>query len=207
MKGRVIAVVLVLALAVAASVVMAQGPRRGAAATDSAPAFPAGPGGPGVCGMGRGFGPGAVAALGLTDEQTAQLKQIRDDFLTATQTTRQQLAAECQKMADLWAAAQPDANAIKAQAAVIDGLRAELRNVGIDYAIAGLNVLTPEQREKLQNAIKEGKGRGPGMGFGCGMFCGPGPAGGKGARGAGAGMGPQDGSGPRGGTPSCPNAR
>lgn len=210
MKGKVIVFVLVLALAVTAGTVMAQGARRGAAGPGPGPGTGAGPGGPGMWCPGFGFGPRIAAELGLSDAQTAQLKQIRDDCAAATETTREQLRVEAQKMAQLWAAPQPNGDAIKAQGAVIDALKADLRNIGVDYAIAGLNVLTAEQRQKLQAMAKDRRGWGAGMGPGCGMMCGQwpgmGPGGGKGAWGAGSGMGPRDGSGPRGGTPYCPKA-
>lgn len=200
MTGRVIAIVAVLALIAAASVVVAQGPRMGAGR-----GMAAGPGGPGMCGMGAGFGlaPRIAAELGLSDAQAAQLNQIQQDFAATTEALRTQLAAEGRKMSELWAAPQPDANAIKAQAAAMDALRADLRNIGIDFATARLNVLTPAQREKLQSTTN-----GFGMGRGFGAFCGPG-FGAKGAgprmgRGPGMGLAPRDGTGPMGGTPYCP---
>jgi len=149
--------------------------------------------------------------LGLTDQQIAQLRQIQQDFLAATQTDRTQLLTKVKEMVQLWSADQPDTTAIKALAAEIDDIRARIRDAAIDRTASVLNVLTPEQRDKLRSLIKSrwplcgcfaccGLGLGPGCGLGMG------PGAGMGPRGGGRGMGPGwgNGTGPRGGTPFCP---
>ena len=203
MRTKIIVAVILVALAVTASIVTAQGPRFG-----NRPATAPGVGGPGApycgSGLGIGLGPRVIAALNLTQEQIQQLQQLRQDFLAQTQATREQLQAMCKEMAQLWAAENPDATAIKDLAADMDVLRADLRDAAIDHKIAGLNVLTAEQRAKVREKI--GK-FGCGIGMGCGMGMGPGkrfgPGMGPGPR-RGMGMGPGDATGPRAGMGTCP---
>ena len=154
--------------------------------------------------------------LNLTQNQITQLQQLRDDYLAATKATRDQLQAKCGQMVDLWAAAQPDANQIKALAADIDALRAELRDTGIDYMIRGLGVLTPEQRTKVQGLVKNMGARclqggcgaclGPGIGCGMGLGMGMGPGCGMGP-GAGCPMGLRGGTGPGWGNGTGPRSQ
>ena len=146
-----------------------------------------------------------MAELNLTPEQIQHLQQLGDAFKAQTEPIRQQCQARCQEMAQLWAAENPDANAIKALAAEMDALRADLRNAAIDHKIAALNVLTAEQRAKVREKI--GK-LGCGIGMGCGMGMGPGrpgmgPGMAPGPR-RGMGMGPGDATGPRAGMGKCP---
>ena len=187
MRTKLIVAVILVTLAVTASIVIAQGPRFG-----NRPGPPPGVGGPGApyCGLGLGigFGPRVIAELGLTQDQIQQLKQLKDAFLAQTQATREQLQAMCKEMGQLWAAENPDPNAIKALAAEMDVLRAELRDAAIDHKIAGLNVLTAEQRAKVREKIgKHGCGMGPGSRRGMGMGPGAGNA-----------------TGPRAGMGTCP---
>lgn len=190
MKTRLIAVVVILALAIAASVVVAQGPRGGAKS--------AGPkaGGPMMadCGLGMGCGPGLMRDLKLSKDQTKQFKQLRDEFMAATKETREQIKAKMKGLCGLCCTENPDADAIKAQLAEIDELRVQVRNTGIDYMLRARQVLTPAQREKISAKMKNCAGKCPGFCFCCGGGCcgmgGPGmgncpmmggPGGGKGA--------------------------
>jgi len=221
MRTRLIVGLVIVALAVTASVMLTAAPRgRGAAAAPPPGVARGGAGamgGPG-CPWGMGMGLGRLAkALELTDAQIADLKKLQEDFLTATKATREELQAKAKEMIELWAPDQPDAGAIKALAGEIDVLRVEIRNAGIDHMISALGVLTAAQREKLRTIVKEWApkcigGMGCGFGFGpglcCGMGMGPGgPAGpGLGPRGMGGGMGPGwgNGTGPRSRTGTCP---
>jgi len=191
----------VVALLVSASLVIAAG-RHG-------PAAPA-PGG--FCGP--GMGPGCAAQLGLTADQVKQMQQLRDEFATATKSQRDQIQAKAKDMAVLWSVKEPDAAAIKTLAGEIDGIRAEIRDIGIDYMIKAHALLTPAQLEKLQTMLKNcggccmGMGCGMGMGMGAGM--GPGancPMGMGGRMGGGMGRGMGPGTGPRATTGTCPLAK
>ncbi|MGC8863848.1 MAG: Spy/CpxP family protein refolding chaperone [Armatimonadota bacterium] len=221
MRTKLIVGILIAALAITGSVMLNAAPRNrsaGAAPPAGVTAGPAGLANPGAgpgCPLGPGFILGRLAkALELTNAQIAELKQIHQDFLNATATARDQLQAKIKEMLQLWSADQPDAAAIKALAADIDALRAQIRDAGIDHLVNALNVLTPAQREKLRTMLKQWAPRciscmGCGPGLGCGLCCGVGmgPRGRMGCgMGAGAGMGPGwgNGTGPRGGTAACP---
>jgi len=215
MRTRMIVALLIVALAVTASVMLTAAPRRGAAGAPGVGA--AVPGGPGcLWGMGPGLGR-LVKELGLTEAQIADLKSIHEDFLTATKTPREGLQARAKEMVGLWTVKNPVPVAIKALAGDIDALRVQIRDAGIDHMVSALNVLTPAQREKLRTIIKN---RAPQMiGMGCGLCCGPGlgcgmgmgpggggPGPGGMGRGMGRGMGPGwgNGTGPRSQTGTCP---
>lgn len=215
MRTRILAVLVILAVAVTATVVLAQGARRGAPAAPPAggPGM-AQPGGPGCMGMGLGFGPKMAQQLGLTQDQLTRLQAIKQDCAKATQPLREQMQTKMTEMKQLWMADQPNAAAIKAAAADMDALRAEVRNICIDYAIAGYNVLTPDQKAKLHTALQDMPGCG--MMLGCGGCGGPGMMGKGAGMGPGAGMGmgagcpmgqgtgPRDGTGPRAAAGTCP---
>lgn len=204
MKTKLIVALVVISLA-AAVIVTAVGAQRGVGPGKQAGPGP-GAGAPGwECPM-WGLGPRLTQQLNLTQDQVNQLRQLRQDFWNATQTTREQLQAKCKEMIGLWTAAQPDASRIKALAADIDALRAEIRDTGIDYMIRALNVLTPAQREKLRSMVKDmgerclkmGGGCCFGPGIGCGLGLGLGP---------GAGMGPRNATGPRAQMGTCPKLK
>ncbi|MGQ9456188.1 MAG: Spy/CpxP family protein refolding chaperone [Armatimonadota bacterium] len=219
MKTRWVIAGVVIAMAITAGVVLNAAPRwqgqvgagQNPAGTGTAVNRPVGAW---WCGP---FPQRLVVQLGLTDQQVAELRQIQQDFLTATQADRTNLLAKAKQMTQLWSTDQPDINAIRALAAEIDELRARIRDAAIDNAASALTVLTGEQREKLRSLIKNrwplcgccgwcigyggcGLGLGPGYGFGNG------PGAGMGLRGSGMTMGPGwgNGTGPRGGTPMCP---
>ncbi len=223
MKSKLLVAILIVALVVAGAMVVAAG--RGA----NAPAPGPGKGGPGPgMGMGAGcpmgLGPMVARDLNLTQAQINELQALRQEFADTTKPIRDQIQAKMKDMVSLWTAPTPNATQIKNLAADIDALRAQIRDTGIDYMIRGLNVLTPEQREKLRTRVQTmadkciqaggcGMGCGFGMGAGCGMGLGPGAGMGRGAAcpmGRGAGMGPGrgfgmgNGTGPRAQMGTCP---
>lgn len=208
MKIRIVAVLLVLAVALSAGAVMAQ---RGKQA-----AKPAGPPAmaPGMAGgwcMGMGMLGKLKTALNLTSEQVAQLQAIQKDFMDSTQGLRADIQAKMKQMLDLWKVDQPDAVAIKGLANELDALRSQIRDSAIDHAIQAIGVLTPDQRAKLRDMMS--KTPGMCMGMGCGLCCGAGlcgpgmgcPIGGPGI-GKGQG-GPGRGMGPGAGGANCPFAK
>lgn len=162
MRTRIIVVALVVVLALA-GVVMAQGPKAGM--------------GKGMgMGMGcpmMGFGPRMIKELGLTDDQVTKLKQVHTDFMTATQSTRDQIKTKMQEMAQLWTE-DATADQLKAKLAEIDPLKAELRDAAIDAALQARSVLTDEQRAKVRQMIKDKTEDGMGMSMGLGACCGVG---------------------------------
>jgi Spy/CpxP family protein refolding chaperone len=139
------------------------------------------------------FGPRIAQELNLSQDQIATLKALHADFVEATKATREQLRDKMSELAALWADDQSTAADIKAKAEEIEALRSIIRNTGIDYLVRARNVLTPEQRTKLSELIKNRPGFGGGMGMmmgcqgpGMGGECpvgGPGMGGGMGRRG------------------------
>ena len=218
MRTKLIAVLVILALALTAVAVTAQrGPRAG---------NPAGA-------PGDGWGMGIVceqlkAELNLTAQQTSQISAIRKDFADSTQVARADIQAMVKQMADLWKANNPDAVAIKNLAAQIDAARAAIRDSGIDHAVAAFNVLNDAQKAKVRTVACKNPGMclgaGCGFGAGCGLCggCGFGPGAGMGNKmgsdcgaGGGCGFGPGAGQGrnmgrgmgPGAGGANCPFAK
>ncbi len=222
MKSRIVAVVLVVALALSAGVVLAQRGRQPMKPA-AAPAVAPGAGG-GWC-MGMGMLGRLSTSLNLTADQITQLQAIQKDFMDSTQTLRTDIQAKMKQMLDLWAADQPDAAAIKDVANQLEALRAQIRNSAIDHAISATGVLTADQRAKLHDMMS--KAPGMCMGMGCGLCCGAGlcgpgmgcpmggPGMGRGMGGAGMGApgmgrgqgGPGRGMGPGAGGANCPYAK
>ncbi len=167
MRMKIVVVTLVLALIVVSGIVSAQGPRGGMGMGKMS----------GGCPMGLGMGQRLMDQLGLTQDQQTKLKQLHTDYLSATQSTREQLRTKMQELAQLWSS-DATADQLKAKMAEIDPLRAELRDAGIDFAIQVRSMLTSEQRTKLQQMIKEKTEDGMGMCWGLGACMGcPMPAG------------------------------
>lgn len=170
---RGIALIVVAGLLFVAVMVVAQQTKQ----PKTAGVMGAGPAAPGMMkGDCWALGPGMAEALkkqlNLSDSQAASLQAIRKDFMDSTQSMRTDLATKRQQMAELWMADSPDPAAIKAQAADMDAMRAQMRDVAIDHAVRAVAVLTPAQRTQVRNWMQ----RNPQMmmGMGCGMCCGAG---------------------------------
>ncbi|MEN6356739.1 MAG: Spy/CpxP family protein refolding chaperone [Armatimonadota bacterium] len=162
MRTRIIVVALIVVLAVA-GVVMAQGPKGG---------MSKGMGMGMNCPM-MGLGPKMIKELGLTDDQVTKLRQIHTDFMTATQSTRDQIRTKMQEMAQLWTT-DATADQLKAKLDEIDPLKVELRDAAIDSALKARSVFTDEQRAKVRQMIKDKTEDGMGMSMGLGACCGVG---------------------------------
>jgi len=125
-------------------------------------------------GRGPGFGSGPcggdfarVPGLELTAEQKVQLEALRNKQFEATEQLRADMFAKRDAVRQLWLAPTPDQDAILAAQREMRVLRDQLQDKMTVYRLEALNVLTPEQREKLQSA-KSGRGFGPGRGMGPG---------------------------------------
>lgn len=156
MQNKLIIAVLIAALAITASIVLAaQAPRLG---------YHRG-GGPG---MGCDFTKGKIAhELGLTKDQIAKLKEIHANFMDATKDVRDQLKAKHEQLVGLLMVDPPDPAAIKNLFTEMDPLKVQLREIGIDHAVEAYNVLTPAQKAKVHEMIKAHVNR---MGKGGGMW-------------------------------------
>lgn len=211
MRSRVIALLLVAALIVVAVIVFAapqRGPKQGApGAPGQCPMGQPGPGGCGI-GLGIGCGPELMRELKLTPQQIQEMQALKERLMADAKPIREQLQAKCREMCALWI--DGDAAAIKAAAADMDAVRAEMRDLAIDYAIQARNILTPAQRDIIKNKISKSPCCAPGQNCGncpgcfcCGMgMCpGMGPGMGPGKGGPGPGMGPGNGGCRPGGCP------
>jgi Spy/CpxP family protein refolding chaperone len=89
----------------------------------------------------------AAQKLNLTDEQKAQLKQLRETTHSANAQLFSDAHAKKQELRSLTRANDPRASDVKAQ---LDALRPQLEAARKQQHTEFLNVLTPEQREQLE---------------------------------------------------------
>lgn len=183
---RGVAVLIVLALVACGVIALAQ---RGNPPTRPMPPRMAPP--PARGEMGPAMFERIKKELNLTPDQVKQMEAIHKDFMDTTKATRDDIKAKMAQMLDLWTADQPDAAAIKDLASQMETERAQIRDTAIDHLISAMAILTPDQRTKIRNWIKNNPHLG--MGMGCGICCaaGLGCGGGCGmGQGAGMGQGP-----------------
>ncbi len=155
-KTAIVALGLILALALMASVALALGPGFG-------PRF------------GRGFGGpayGVPPIPNLTEEQSAQIKALRDGFLKEIEPLQKELYAKAQEFRNLWQSSNPDQVAISAKQKEMIDLRTQLQGKATNLGLEIRKVLTPEQLAQLP-ALNQGAEFGPGAGFLPGMGFGP----------------------------------
>ncbi|MGQ9653390.1 MAG: Spy/CpxP family protein refolding chaperone [Thermodesulfobacteriota bacterium] len=139
-----------------------------AAVTANAGPWGRGPGmGPGMGGQGPGdwMGMGMLMAteLGLTKEQVSEMQAMRERHFSENAPLREKLFSKRQELRLLWASPNPDAAQIMAKQKEIAELQAQLQEAFTRHRLEALNLLTPEQREKLSSLMQE---RGPGRGWG-----------------------------------------
>jgi Spy/CpxP family protein refolding chaperone len=123
----------------------------------------------------------AIQALGLTAEQTAQIRDLREATLKDIKPLRDKMFSKRGELKLLWLQKTPDREKITAVQKEIGSLRDQMQDKMTSHRLAMFNVLTPEQRTKAQ-AISAGKGFGGG---GCVGSPSGGPGGGQGGPGAG----------------------
>ena len=149
-KTIIIGLSRVLGVALVATVALAWGPGFG-------PGFGRGPGGPAY---------GVPPIPNLTDEQSAQIKALRDGFLKEIEPLQKELYAKGQELRTFWQAPNPDQAAITAKQKEISDLRFNLQEKATSLGLEIRKVLTPEQLAQLP-AIGADAGFGHhGMGFG-----------------------------------------
>ena len=99
------------------------------------------------------------AELGLTDQQTTDIKAIFEDLRTQNEQYRQSMHGTMQQVAQILL---NNPNDIAAAQALVDQQAATERTMktnALAAASKALNVLTPEQRTKLGTIIQEHMGR------------------------------------------------
>jgi len=153
-------------------------------------------------GMGRGFGPGygrgygpgpmALASLDLTAAQKKKVEELRADYDRRISDLQSRLDILRSDMAELWSAERPDRKAILAKHREMDVVREQMREEGVDFRLAVMDLLTTDQLGKFR-AFSGARGPGQGRGLGpCGRGMGWGHGGqgwGRGGQGWGRGGG------------------
>ena len=136
----------------------------------------------GFRGGGPGFGPGMVDNLDLSQPQRDEIARLRSTMRQQIDRVDEQMRALREQMKALWTAEQPDAQAILQKHTEMDPLRQARRAARVQFAVAAIAVLTPEQRAARREAMSSGsacpqgrqgrgwgrKGRGRGLGNGRG---------------------------------------
>lgn len=113
-----------------------------------------------------GSGPGA-SGLGLTAEQTAKMKELRDAQQKEVTPLRDKMINKRSELKLLWLQANPDRDRINAVQKEMRTLRDKMQDEMTAYRLDMLKVLTPEQQARFQAAGAR-RGYGPGLGFGDG---------------------------------------
>lgn len=149
-------------LAVTASAHPGEGPgHQGQPGQPGMHAMHAGMGGPGMMGrqMGPGMGPGmgarALDAVGATDEQKAQVRQIMDAARKDLQGQHEAGRALREQMRTLLAQPSVDANAVEALRQQMQAHREQASRRMTQAMVEASRVLTPEQRQALAEHAKQ----------------------------------------------------
>ena len=161
MKKGMLAVALVVIL-LGAVLVYAQGPGQG----------------PGY-GPGRGHGrcwesgdPGKGASL--TDEQRAQLQDLRKKFHDETAKLRESVFAKRQELQSLWSDPKAETSAIMNKEKELRYLQDQMQDEALQLKLEARKILTPEQLSEFGGrGMGPGFGRGHGKGDGKGSCSGP----------------------------------
>lgn len=119
-------------------------------------------------GWGQGMGPGycwsnaGASNLDLTDEQSAKLQTMRENYLKEITPMQNQAVALRSEMRLLWNAAGPDRENILAKQKELSGIQTQLDEKATRYRLDCREILTPEQQAKMA-AFGPGMGRGNGQ--------------------------------------------
>lgn len=106
----------------------------------------------------RGWGEKWQEQLNLNADQKAQIKQIRDQAKSDSQSLRQQMRAAFEKQQSLMAGNASD-DQIRQQHREVQALRQQAAERRFDTMLKIRQVLTPEQRTKAAQLMKEHRGR------------------------------------------------
>jgi Spy/CpxP family protein refolding chaperone len=114
-------------------------------------------------GMGREFGqagflnnPAIRQRLGITADQTAKIRQQNSDFQKTTIRNRADLQVKRIELNDLLAADNPDRTAIEAKLSEVSAAQMAREKAAIDNRLAIRDILTPAQRQQLQQLRTNG---------------------------------------------------
>jgi Spy/CpxP family protein refolding chaperone len=134
-----------------------------------------GMGGPGVGLRGRGMrqrglgrmlqNPAMRERLGFTPEQAARIQMQESAFAKARIRQHSDLRVKQMELNELMAAEKADRAAIERKLREVQEARSASQKAGIDHRLAMRELITPEQREKMQQMLRERRGQlGPGRG-------------------------------------------
>jgi Spy/CpxP family protein refolding chaperone len=99
------------------------------------------------------------SALGLTEEQSAKLRQIMVEGRKATIKTRADMQVQDIELRELLRADQPSRDAVLRKVQQISDLRGQMMKQRVESLLAAKSVLTPEQQQKLRTFMSERRGR------------------------------------------------
>jgi Spy/CpxP family protein refolding chaperone len=124
----------------------------------------------------------AIQTLGLTAEQTATIRDLREAHLKDVKPLRDKMFSKRGELKLIWLQKAPDREKITAAQKEIGSLRDQMQDKMTSHRLAMLDVLTPEQRTKVQALVAgrgfgHGKGGGGAKGLGCPGSPGAGPRG------------------------------
>lgn len=102
--------------------------------------------GGGYCGAALLNQPG----LNLTAEQISKIRAMDEQFVRETKPLQDKLCSNSSDLKRLWMQRTPDQQKISARQAEIRALRDRLQDKATAHRLSVLNVLTPEQRDKVQ---------------------------------------------------------
>jgi Spy/CpxP family protein refolding chaperone len=91
---------------------------------------------------------------GITDEQAATIRKQELDFRKSEIRGRADLEVKRIDLKDLLAADKPDRAAINAKLQEISAAQLSLRKSAIDYRLTMRDAITPAQRDKLRQAVR-----------------------------------------------------
>jgi Spy/CpxP family protein refolding chaperone len=100
------------------------------------------------------------SALGLTDEQSAKLRQIMVEGRKAAIKTRADMQVQNIELRELLRADQPNRDAVLSKVQEISDLRGQMMKQRVESLLAAKSVLTPEQQQKIRTFMSERRGRG-----------------------------------------------
>ncbi len=127
---------------------------------------------------GREFGLGRILSdpaireqVGVSADQVAKIRQQDSDFRKTAIRSRADLQIKQIDLRELMSADKPDRAAIDAKLTEISTARLAFQKSAVTYRLNSRDALTPEQRQKLQQVLRDRRqnargpgGRGPGAG-------------------------------------------
>jgi Spy/CpxP family protein refolding chaperone len=96
-------------------------------------------------------------ALGLTDGQLSQLRQMRREQAQASRPMAEQMRGKSQALRDAMTAPNPDPAQVGQMMVELKGLREQMRAARSGLNEKALAVLTPDQKTKLTTLSEAGK--------------------------------------------------